>query len=111
MANARVQRGRSSEEIVAAEFRLRGFPEAERRPASLPGSDIMHLPGLDVEVKARRGLNLTGWLDQQAKRVRDEDTIPLLVVRPDGYGPDRIARWPAVMALGEWIDTFGGLLT
>lgn len=73
------------------------WPAAERRPASLPGSDIMNVP-FDVEVKARRDMNLTGWLKQAAVR----PGFPhLLVVRPDGYGVEKIRQWPAVFPLWE----------
>lgn len=112
MANdrARVQRGRQSEELVAARFRDVLQLECERRPASLPGSDVMGIPGMDIEVKARRGLDLPGWLRQQAKRLEPCQS-GLLVVRPDGAGPATVGSWAAVMTLDGWMDMYGELLT
>lgn len=111
MANARVTRGRQTEDLVAQFLNEQFGFEAERRPAGLPGSDIMHIPGLDVEVKARRGLNLTGSLSQQAKRTAESGDAGLLIIRPDGYGPERIKLWPAVMTFDGWCEMFGELLT
>ncbi len=97
MATARVQRGRATEELVARFLREHGFPHAERRPASLPGTDITGTPGWAWECKARRSLDLTGWLKQAASR----EGMPLLVVRPDGYGESRIADWPVVLRFSD----------
>jgi hypothetical protein len=99
MANARVQRGRDTEAMAAGWFREHGWPHAERRPASLPGTDITGMPGLAPEVKARRDFSLTGWLKQAVKR-RSEG-FPFVVVRPDGYGAARIADWAVIMRLDD----------
>jgi len=99
----RKQRGRESEEIVAAYLRDHGFPHAERRPASLPGSDITGLVGMDVEVKARRGLDLGALMRQQEARC-GAGTLAWAVVRPDGAGPATVARWPVVLPLAAMVD-------
>lgn len=93
MANGRVRRGRATEELVAAYLRAHGWPLASRRPAALPGADIENTPGISFEVKARRELDLTGWLKQACTR----DGIPAVVERPDGYGPETVEKWPAVL--------------
>ncbi len=95
MASPRVQRGRATEELVARWFREHGWTGAERQPAGLPGVDVTGMPGLACEVKARRSFNMTGWLKQAAAR----EGLPFVVVRPDGYGPERIAGWPVVIRL------------
>ncbi len=109
---SRRARGRESEEAVAEFLRRNGFPYAERRPASLPGSDIVGLAGIDVEVKARRGLDLNALLRQQAARLAD-GVVPVGVIRPDGAGPATVHRWPAVLPLGMVVSLlldagFGG---
>lgn len=96
MSESRRARGRQTEHIVAAWFASHGWPHAEAAPKFAPGSDIQNMPGLDVEVKARRGLDLTGALRQQAARDHD---LGLVVIRPDGYGPARIGDWPVAMTL------------
>jgi hypothetical protein len=92
----RKSRGRATEQIVA-DYLKPVFPDADRRPASLPGTDILNTPGWSIEVKARRGLDLTGWLRQAVKN--SGPGTPVLVVRPDGYGPERVDQWAAIVPL------------
>lgn len=100
---SRKARGRQSEEIVAEYLRGNGFPNAERRPASLPGSDVMGCPGTDWEIKARRGLDLGALLRQLDARA-DDGVVPIGVVRPDGAGPTTVHRWPAVLPLAVLVN-------
>lgn len=95
MASSRVRRGRESEQIVADYLASHGWPAARRIPASLPGRDILDTEGIAVEVKARRGLDLPAWLRQASKNVHDDH--PLLVIRPDGFGPASVHLWAATM--------------
>lgn len=99
-SQSRKQRGRESEALVA-KYLQPVFPYAERVPASLPGKDILHTPGWALEVKARRGLDLPGWLKQANGRALLHLEVPVLVVRPDGFGPERINQWAAVVTLEE----------
>lgn len=94
----RKHRGYATQRIVADYLRENGWPYAEPVGAGRPGSDVTGIAGIDLEIKARRGLDLTGTLTQQAERAT-EGVIPLAVIRPDGYGPARIAQWPVVMPL------------
>lgn len=96
MASQRVRRGRETEQLVA-DYLSAIFPAATRIPASLPGRDILNTPGIAVEVKARRGLDITGWLKAAVKNRSGEK--PILIFRPDGYGEARIDSWPAVLPL------------
>ena len=100
MTSSRVVRARQTEAIVADFLRQNGFPYAERIPAGLPGSDITGCPGLNWEVKARRGLDLPGWLRQVSKR----EGVPLLVSRPDGWGEAKVSLWPMTMPLGAGVE-------
>lgn len=95
---SRRQRSRETEQIVADRLK-EVWPYADRRPASLPGSDILNTPGWDVEVKARRDLNLTAWLKQATQRAGED--LPVVIHRPDGYGPERIDQWPVTMPM--WV--------
>lgn len=100
MTSSRVRRGRQSEEILAEFLRQHGWPSAERLAASLPGSDITGTPGISWEVKARRGLDLPGWLRQTVKR----EGVPVLVTRPDGWGEARIDMWPMIVPLSTGVE-------
>lgn len=95
MTNGRVSRGRETERIVAEYYQAHGWPFAERTGAGRPGVDITGMPGISVEVKARRGLDATGWLRQANSR----DGVAYVVFRPDGYGPARIEEWGVLMSL------------
>ena len=91
--SSRRRRGHESEAIVAAYLRDHGFPYAEATGSGRWGTAVTSTPGIDWEVKARRALNLTAVIQQQANRAVD-GVIPVAVIRPDGYGPARIAEAP-----------------
>lgn len=99
MASSRVRRGRSTQALVAAWFREHGWPDAESRPASLPGEDIIGLGHISVEVKASSRFNLLGALKQS--RANAQGGLPLVVYRPDGYGPEKISGWVVAMTLED----------
>jgi len=98
-SQSRKHRGYLSQRLVAEWFQRHGFPFAESAGAGRPGVDVTGMPGVAVEVKARRGFNLTGWLAQAASEKRNG--VPVVVVRPDGYGPARIHQWGAVLTLED----------
>ena len=100
MSSSRVQRGRQSEAIVAAHLRKHGWPDAERTPASLPGKDILNTGDIAFEVKARRGLDLPGWLRQAVSR----KGFPVLVIRPDGSGEKNLEAWAMVIPFGLGVE-------
>jgi hypothetical protein len=58
------------------------------------------MPGLLVEVKARRDFSVTTWLKQH--RHATGAHWAFIVYRPDGYGPERIASWPVTMRLDDF---------
>jgi hypothetical protein len=87
---------------IAARFAcLHGFPWASPVGAGAPGRDIYGMPGLAPEVKARRDFSLTGSLKQAIKNAGED--LPFVICRPDGYGPERIADWPAVIRYADLI--------
>ena len=98
MSQHRKHRGFATQRIVADYLKANGWIYAEPVGAGRPGSDVTGVVGVDIEVKARRDLDLTGTLRQIQVRLR-EDGIGVAVIRPDGYGPARVADWPAVMPL------------
>lgn len=91
MANARVTRGRASQELLAEWFREHGWTEAKSRAASLPGVDVYDMEGLAPEVKATAGQDFTGALRQAHANAKG--ALPFVVYRPKGYGPERIGKW------------------
>ena len=101
--SSRKQRGHDSQRIVAQYFKDHGWPFAEPVGAGRPGSDVTGVVGCDIEVKARRNLDLTGTLRQQAARAA-EGVLPFAVLRPDGYGPSKIGEWPVVLPLSVMVE-------
>jgi hypothetical protein len=97
----RKQRGSETQSAVALWFKAHGWPYAESTGAGRNGTDVTGMPGLLVEVKARRDLNLTTWLRQHLHAYQDGGW-PFVVHRPDGYGPARIAEWPVTMRLDDF---------
>ena len=78
------------------------FPEAEAVPSSLSGKDVLNTPGVAVEVKSRRDLDLQAWL-RQAEKNSSKEEIPVVIHRPDGLGVTRVDEWPVTMRLYEFV--------
>lgn len=102
MANARVSRGRKTQELLAEFYREHGWENAQSRPASLPGVDIMGMPGLAPEVKATEGQDFTGALRQATANAGGD--FPFVIYRPRGYGPDKIGLWVVAMTLQDHME-------
>jgi hypothetical protein len=95
----RKRRGRDTEHLVAAWLAENGWPDAHATGAGTPGPDVLGVPW-DVEVKARRGLDLGALLRQLA--ARRTDRLGIGVIRLDGAGPTTLGDWPVVMTLADF---------
>ena len=94
---SRKRRGSETQNAVAAWFADHGWPHAESAGAGRPGVDVLGLPGLSCEVKARRGFSPLAWIRQ----ARQQPGLPLVVHRPDGLGVASVADWPVTMRLED----------
>ena len=103
MSQHRKHRGYASQRIVADYLRNHGFPFAEPVGAGRDGTDVTGVPGLDIEVKARRGFNPAAAMRQQAERY-EPTLLPFAVLRLDGQGPAAIEDWPVVIRLGAFVE-------
>ena len=97
MADSRKRRGAQTQTAVARWFAGHGWPYAESAGAGRVGSDITGVPGLAIEVKARRDFTPLAWLRQ----ARTGKGLPFVVFRPDGLGPANIASWGVLITLEE----------
>jgi hypothetical protein len=97
----RRSRAADTQRIAADYARDHGFPFAQANGAGAPGRDIMNMIGTAPEVKARRDFSLTSSLKQAVKNAGRD--LPFVICRPDGYGPERIADWPAVLRYADLI--------
>jgi hypothetical protein len=95
----RKERGRQTEKAVARWFAAHGWPYAEPVGAGRPGADVTGVPGLHVEVKARRDFSPLAWM-RQAVKTRGS-SLPFVVVRPDGMGEQVTGDWPVVIGLAD----------
>jgi len=105
MSQSRKHRGYSTQRIVSDWFTANGWPYAEPVGAGRPGSDITGMPGIDIEVKARRGFDPLAAMRQQSDRAAHGD-LAFAVLRMDGQGPAVIGSWPVIIRL----DTLTELL-
>ena len=99
----RKHRGYKSQDIVAKHLQKNGFPWAESTGAGRTGSDVTGVVGIDIEVKARRGLVIAEAMRQLHKR-RLEGKIGAAVLRLDGQGPAAIEEWPVLLSFQTWIE-------
>lgn len=102
MSQHRKHRGYETQRIVARYLEDNGFPYAEPTGAGRAGTDILGTPGLDWEIKARRGLVLAELMRQLDQRA-DDGKLGLGVIRLDGTGPTTIDHWPAVLCLADLV--------
>lgn len=84
-----------SQKVLAEHYAQHGWPYAESTGAGRSGVDITGMPGLAVEVKARRGFEPVAWL-KQADR---EAGVPFVVFRPNGMGEQSIGKWGVLMTV------------
>lgn len=110
--STRGQRGHESETTVAGWFKRNGWPYAEPVGAGRSGTDVTGMPGLVVEVKARRDFRPVEWLRQHALNGYTEHDshgglalpLPFVVWRPDGMGPASISSWGVMMRLDDFTN-------
>lgn len=103
-SSSRVARGRKTQRIVADYWRP-WYPNAYSVGGFEPGEDVKETPGLYVEVKATADNPILQAIRQAhagAEREGTEDA-PIVVWRPNGYGPESIDDWPVAMKMSTFI--------
>jgi hypothetical protein len=100
MSQSRKHRGYATQRIVAEYLRQHGWPHARSVGAGESGSDIVEVPDIDVEVKARRGFDPLAAMKQQA--ARNDGRLPFAVLRMDGTGESTIEDWPVIIRFGTF---------
>lgn len=97
-SQSRKHRGLRSQKVVADWFKGHGWGFAESTGAGRSGSDITGVPGLLVEVKARRAFSPLAWL-RQARA--DGSGLPFVVFRCDGQGEANVGEWGVLVRLDD----------
>jgi len=103
VSSSRVQRGYQSQRIVAEYFRTNGWPYAQPAGSGRSGTDVTGVIGVDIEVKARRGIKVAEAMKQLRDRYQD-GVLPVAILRMDGQGEAHIADWPAIVPLHILLD-------
>lgn len=93
----RKERGRRTEHAIAQHFQAL-YPHCVATSPGASGPDLINTPGIAVEVKARRALDLPAWL-RQAQHNAPGATLPLLIIRPHGMGEASVEQWACVLTL------------
>ena len=101
-SQSRKHRGYRSQSVVAAWFKDHGWPYAESTGAGRSGSDVTGMPGLSVEVKARRGFSPLAWLKQARSEARSG--LPFVVFRCDGQGEANVGEWGVLVRLDDFTE-------
>lgn len=103
-SQSRKNRGMRSQLVVSRWFAEHGWPFAETTGAGRPGMDVLGVPGLAIEVKARRAFSPLAWLRQAHDSKRFG--VPFVVFRCDGQGEANVGEWGCLLRL----DTLTELL-
>jgi hypothetical protein len=68
MSQSRKHRGYATQRIVAEYLKEQGWQHALPVGAGRDGSDVTGIPNLDIEIKARTNLDLSGLMRQLSER-------------------------------------------
>lgn len=101
VSQSRKFRGYRSQKVAAEWFAKNGWPFAESTGAGRQGSDITGVPGLQIEVKARRDFAPLAWLRQARTGGAG---LPFVVFRCDGQGEANVGEWGALISLADMTD-------
>lgn len=104
-ARAAKAKGAGAERDVVTCLREDGFPYADRRlaGATLDKGDISGIPGVTIEIKNHDKMNLSGWLEELATEMANDNAWTGVVWhKRRGRGNPR--DWYCTMPAHVWID-------
>lgn len=102
-SQSRKHRGYRTQKVVAEYLKANGFPYAESTGAGRSGTDVTGIVGVDIEVKARTGLDLPALMRQLRERAV-EGVLGLGVVRLNGQGEANVGEWVMVLRLADGVS-------
>lgn len=102
MSQSRKHRGYATQRIVADYLRAHGWSAAQPVGAGRSGSDITGIAGLDIEIKARTNLDLSGLMRQLHDRKR-ETGMGCGVLRLNGQGEASVEQFVAILTLADLV--------
>lgn len=99
-------KGRDAENFAVALVQAMGWPYAERRrlTGAKDRGDITGIPKVVLEIKSGARITLPEWLrETETERVNDGADIGALIVKLKGMGEARVADWPVMLPLGQFL--------
>ena len=100
MSQSRKHRGYATQRIVAEYLVEQGWENALPVGAGRDGSDITGIKGLDIEIKARTKLDLSGLMRQLSER-KSGTGLGVGVLRLNGQGEKSVEQFVAVLTLAD----------
>lgn len=100
MSQHRKHRGYATQRIIAEYLQSEGWTHALPVGAGRDGSDITGIEGLDIEIKARTRLDLSGLVRQLQNR---KSGLGVGVLRLNGQGEKSVKEYVAVLTLADLV--------
>ena len=85
MANHRKTRGYRTQKVIA-DYLKQWWEYADTAGAGRQGEDILNIPSISIEVKARSDFQPLAWIKQSAANANGK--LPIVVMRCNGQGED-----------------------
>ena len=85
MANHRKHRGYRTQKVIA-EYLKQWWAYADTAGAGRQGEDILNIPTISIEVKARSDFQPLAWIKQA--EANSNQKLPLVIMRCNGQGED-----------------------
>jgi hypothetical protein len=85
MANHRKHRGYRTQKVIA-EYLKQWWAYADTAGAGRQGEDILNIPTVSIEVKARSDFQPLAWIKQA--EANSNHKLPLVIMRCNGQGED-----------------------
>ena len=100
MSQSRKHRGYATQRIVAEYLQAQGWEHALPAGAGRDGSDVTGIPNVDIEIKARTKLDLSGLMRQLSER-KHTNGLGVGVLRLNGQGEKSVEQFVAVLTLAD----------
>ena len=102
MSQSRKHRGYATQRIVAEYLKEQGWQHALPVGAGRDGSDVTGIPNVDIEIKARTNLDLSGLMRQLSERKKSTG-LGVGVLRLNGQGEKSVEQFVAVLTLADLV--------
>lgn len=97
MANHRKTRGYRTQKVIA-DYLKQWWPYSDTAGAGRQGEDILNIPTLSIEVKARADFQPLAWIKQSESNAAHK--LPMVIMRCNGQGED-VGQYLAFMKVKD----------